>query len=353
MAMREVDVIGAAMTATEKEIAGAAWGDEEPVLDETGDRTVETMGDGLEGQHEPDDEDDETEGDESEGEVESAEGEGGEAEPEVKEPEGEDKPATKAEGEKEGRVPSGRVREQTKRAEAAEAERDALKAAADASKQQYSALADKLDLALRQIDDLRRAPRDPGKPADAAAIEKAPDFFEDPAGFIGAQTKPLLDTVGQLRNELAAPRAETSMAISHSKHGDTFAKAFEWVSSLNPQNPDDRSVVQRIYGSSNPGEALVAKYNEIETLREVGGNPAKYREKVIAETREALMKDPEFRKSLVETLRAEASGGDNGKPNTITRLPRSLNGAAGGNRRDATQVQYDDNDQAIAEAAWR
>jgi hypothetical protein len=347
MAIREVDPIGAAITATEKEIAGAAWDIEDTTLDETGDRTVETMGDGLEGQHEPDEYDAASEDDESEVEAESEEGEGdeGEAKPEVKEPEGEEKPAVKAEGEREGRVPSGRLREANERAKALETQ---LETERTKSAEQVAALNARLDQLMVSL-------RQPPKPAEGQAEAKpvVPDFFEDPAGFLAAQTKPLTDTVGQLRSELAAQRVETSMAIAHSKHGESFAKAFEAVGKLNPQNPDDRAVVQRIYANPNPGEALVAWHKRNETLREVGDDPTKYREKIAAETREALMKDPEFRKSLIEGLREEASRGEDGKPNTTVRLPRSLNGAAGGNRRDATQVQYDDNDQAIAEAAWR
>jgi hypothetical protein len=347
MATRVIDPIGEAITATEKEIAGAAWGDEEPVLDETGDRTIETMGEGLEGQHEPDDDDETAEGEEPEDEAESEEGEGddGEAEPEVKEPPGEEKPAVRAEGEREGRVPSGRLREANERAKALETQ---LETERTNSAQQIAALNARFD---KFVADLSRNIGQ--KPEERSATDpKAPDFFEDPAGFLAAQTKPLVDTVSQLQQQLATQRVETSMEIAHSKHGDTFAKAFEAVSKLNPQNPDDRVTVQRIYANPNPGEALVAWHKRSETLREVGDDPSKYRERVAAETRESLMKDPEFRKALLADLRAEASRGDDGKPNTTVRLPKSLNGAAGGNRRDATAVQYDDNDSAIAAAAW-
>src|ERR1700743_1312787 len=130
MAIREIDPIGQAIIATEKEIAGAAWGDEEPVLDETGDRTIEEMGEGLEGQHEPDD--DETEGEESAEASESEEGEG-EADEEA-EGEGETEKAAKARDKEKpaevvadsrDRVPAKRLREQTERTRAIEAERDA------------------------------------------------------------------------------------------------------------------------------------------------------------------------------------------------------------------------------------
>lgn len=365
MAMREVDLIGQAMIATEKEIAGSAWGNEEPVLDETGSRQLETMGDGLEGQHEPDDEDDETEGEEAEGKSESEEGEG-QAEGEQQEAEGETNPdAAKADAGKDkpeaaevvpdsrDRVPAKRLREQTERTRVVEAERDELRKQLAEREQKFAT-----DLAALngRFDQLAATMRQPATPADTEpkpTEQKAPDFFEDPAGFLAAQTKPLTEQVGRLQQQLVAQRVETSMEIAHSKHGDAFAKAFDAVQKLDPQNPDDQMTVRRIYGSPNPGEALVAWHKRNEALRVVGDDPSAYAEKVRAETRDALMKDPEFRKSLLDSLRAEASQGADGKPNTITRLPRSLNGAAGGNRREASDTMLDGSDQAIAESAWR
>lgn len=357
MATRVIDPIGQAITATEKEIAASAWGNEEPVLDETGDRTVETMGEGLEGQHEPDDDDGETEGEESEVETESDDGEGeGDEEAEGEVEAAGDKPADKAKPEPEiapdsrDRVPAKRLREQTERTRAVEAERDAARQALEAERAESKRQFDALNARMEQ---LARSMQTPPKPAEPAATDtKVPDFFEDPAGFLAAQTKPLTDTVGQLREQLAAQRVETSMALAHSKHGDAFAKAFEAVGKLNPQSPDDRAIVQRIYANPNPGEALVAWHKRNETLRRVGDDPDKYEKDIETRVREAILKDPAIRKQIIEDARAEASAGADGKPNTTVRLPRSLNGAAGGNRRDAVAPIFDDNDSAIAAAAW-
>lgn len=348
MAVREIDPIGQAIIATEKEIAGEAWGNEEPVLDETGNRSNEEMGEGLEGQHEPDD--DETEGEESEAESEEGEGEAGE------ETEGEteaavqtaekDKPADKPQVS----IPPRRLREETERATAAEAERDRIKAESATREAEFNR---QIAALTARIDAVARPAQQPAAQAETKPTTP-PDFFEDPNGFIAHQTKPLLDQITSLQNNMAAQRVETSMALAHTKHGDSFAKAFEAVGKLNPQNQDDRVTVQRIYASPNPGEALVAWHKRNETLREVGDDPAKFKERIAAETRDALMKDPEFRKTLLEGLRAEASTGDNGRPNTTLRLPKSLNGAVGGNRRAAAEIdQFDGSDQGIAESAWR
>jgi len=366
MAIREVDAeaIGNAIIATEKEIAGDPWGIEEATLDETGDRTVEMMGEGLEGQHEPDDDDDEgDEDDESSEASESEEGEGeageaadksadGEAKPEPKEGDGKEKPLAEVAPDSRDRVPARRLREQTDRTKAVEAERDALRQQLEAersdSRKQFDTLNSRFDAVLTQLKPPAQQQNGEAKPS------AVPDFFEDPNAFIAHQTKPLLDTVSQLRNDLAAQRVETSMAMAHSKHGDKFAKAYEAVTKLDPRNPDDRATVQRIYSSASPGEALVSWHGRNETLRQVGDDPDAYAARLRKEEREALMKDPEFRKQLVESLQAEASTGDNGRARTTVRLPKSLNGAAGGNAgRNVAQFEHDDSDKSVADSAWR
>ena len=148
-------------------------------------------------------------------------------------------------------------------------------------------------------------------------------------------------------------RIETSMQVAHGIHGDAFAKAFEAIKQLDPRNPDNMVTVQRLLRSPNPGEAFVQWHKRNETLREVGDDPAKSREKVAADTRAALLADPEFRKQIIADLQAEANGGTTGKPNTITRLPRSLNGAPGGSRPGVASETFDGSPQAIAESAWR
>jgi hypothetical protein len=349
--IREVDAISDAIIETEKEIAGAAWDQEDTERDDSG-RSLEDMGDGLEGQHEADDE--ETEGEDADGEAES-EGEGeGEAETAeqiaAKAKPGEtEKPPERPEG----RVPSGKLREANERARALEAERDALKAQVDKSKGDTQ-LSDRLDQAMREIAALKTAPRPPA--AEPPKPEVIPDIFEDPKGFAEHLTKGFQTELSKRDAQLANQRVETSMAIAHAIHKDTFEKAFESINKLNVQNPDDRMAVQRIYNSPNPGEALVAWHKRNETLSLVGDDPAAYRERVAKETREDLMKDPEFRKQLIAELRGEAAKpGPDGNPRTITRLPKSLNGAAGSNlgadRGDPSQ--FDDSEQAVADAAWR
>lgn len=352
--IREVDAISDAIIATEKEIAGAAFDQEDTdALDETGDRSHEDIGGGLEGQHELED-DEEPDGEAADGEAESdgdgdgeAEGETGKADGDKgKQGEGELKPPrTEPEG---GRVPSGKLRDANERARTAEAERDAVKG-------QLTTFSDKLDQAMRRIDDLSRAPRPEPKAAEPPAPKEAPDIFENPKGFIEHLTGMFQSELSKRDEKLEETRVETSMAIAHATNKDVFEKAFEAINKLNPQNPDDRVTVQRIYKSSNPGEALVNWHKRNETLTRVGNDPAAYEERIRTETRQALLKDPEFRKQLIADLRGEAAQGDDGTPRTTTRLPRSLARAPGSNlgtgSNDARDT--DDTDQAVAASAWR
>jgi hypothetical protein len=356
--MREVDAISDAIVATEREIAGDAWGVEDTdAIDASGDRSLEAIGEGLEGQHETDDE--APEADEADGDAESGETDDeGEAEAEDEpttdeEPEPPVKPAARTEPE--GRIPSARLREANEAKRAAEAERDALKAQIEKSKGDTTSLAERLDLVMRELSELKRGPRPEAK-TEPAKVEAVPDLFEDPTGFANHLTRSFQTELSKRDQLLAAQRVETSMAIAHALHKETFEQAFAAINQLNPSNPDDRVTVQRIYASPNPGDALVSWHRRSQALKRVGDDPDAYEARIREETRQALLQDPEFRKSLVAELRGEAaSPGPDGKPRTTTRLPKSL-ARAGGSNLGADRVDphaRDDSDQSVADAAWR
>lgn len=345
MANESSDPITAAMIETEKEIAGFAWDIEDTeALDASGDRSLEEQGEGLEGQHEL------GEGEETEGEdAEETEGEGEEGTGTTPEPVAAkpgETPPTRTEPE--GRVPPARMREANERARLAEAERDALKASAADTKAQ-------LDLVMREIAALKTAPREPPKAVEPPKPEAIPDIFEDPQGFAAHLQKGFQTELQRRDAQLSNLRVENSMAIAHAFHKDAFEKAWENVNKLNPADPDARATVQRIMASPNPGEALVSWHKREQTRAEVGDDVVAYRDRVAKETRESLLKDPEFRKQLLADMRGEANAGDDGRPRTTTRLPKSLNGAQGSNV-GASRVdpnQFDDSPQAIADSAWR
>lgn len=356
------DPIDRAMIATEMEIAADAWGDEEPETGGTSERTQETMGDGLEGQHEPDEGAEEPEADEAEGEEASEDGEDKSEKLEAGEEKDESKEAQAAEDksqpEKDGRVPSARLREQTDKARAAESERDTLKAQLTARDGEFAALKGQLDLVVRQLGELQRMPRADAKGAEPTKAEAIPDPLVDPNGYIGHIVKQLDEKLSSqlspLQQQMERNRVNMSMNMAQWRHGDNFAKAYEAMGKLDPRNPAELQLGQALIGASDPGEEMVQWFNRQETLREVGADPAKYRERIAAQTRESLMKDPEFRKQLLADMNAEAQTGNDGRPRTAVRLPRSLNGAAGGNNaRSGDAIDYDDSEQSVADSAWR
>jgi hypothetical protein len=356
MATQDIDIIGNAITATEKEIAGAAWDDEERfALDETGDRSQEGMGDGLEGQQE-DDEDDERGVETEEEELPE-----GETQAEVREPEGE-KPPVQAEGKDgklqgepakpedktNGRVPPAVHRQAAERARAAEAERETLRTALETERRERAA-------ERARIEGYLLAQRQQQPPQQRQQQPQVPDMFEDPQGYHDYMRREFQGELAARDQRLDNMRVENSMMLAHRLNKDVFEKAFGSLTQLDSNNPDARALVQRIYGSPDPGEALIEWHKRNETLREVGNDPAAYKERLATETREALMKDPEFRRQLLDDLRAEANGSNNGgQQRTVTRLPKSLNGVPGGSStRGEDQSLYDDSDRSVFSNAFR
>ncbi|WP_340054580.1 hypothetical protein, partial [Pseudomonas sp. JAI120] len=107
--------------------------------------------------------------------------------------------------------------------------------------------------------------------------------------------------------------------------------------------------------SPNPGEELVRWHRRSTALARFGDDPDAAEARIREETRQALLKDPEFRKQLIADLRQEASTGENGAPRTTTRLPKSI-ARAGGSNIGVERMDHsaqDNSDQSVADAAWR
>lgn len=349
------DDVANAIIETEREIAGAAWGDEETeALDASGDRSLEDQGEGLEGQHEVD-EDEEVEETESDEETEGEDDEGeGDAKAAAEKSKDKTEPPVKpaAEQQPQGRIPPGRLREANERARTAEAERDAERAARAEERSKIAALEAQMQT-LTQLLQGQRQPPQKTEQQTAPEPKKAPDMFENPDGFVEHIVSQIRSEVGGVRNDLRQQRVETSFQLAHVRHAEAFPKAMEAIGRLDANNPDDRVTVQRIYNSPDPGEALVNWHRRNETLARVGNDPAAYEEKIRNDTRQALMNDPEFKKQLLDSLRADALAGDDGRPRTTNRLPRSLARAAGSNVGANSGERLDGSDQAVADSAWR
>jgi len=303
----EEEIIAGAIAGTEQEIFDEATGQAED--ENNGDRSLEEMDD-VPGETEEGDDDrgdddlghdgQPDEGDEQDGEIDASEEEGEEPEPE---PEG-----------RTGRIPSSRLREEAERRRAAEQERDNFRAEL---------------AALRVAQQQARQPQQE-QPAK-------PDLFSDPDGWAAEQR-------AQIERDLTARHVNAALADAHDEHGEEFVAAYKALTSLNPSDPVARSTVQRIWDAPNPGKAVMRWYGEQKILREVGGDPNAYKQKVAQE----IMSDPEFRRQILAEMRGEATRGDGGRPRTTTRLPRSLNGAAGGgSMRNSDPELYNDSDNSV------
>lgn len=358
MAQDEEAMLKGAIAATQTEIFDAAWDKEESVLDESGDKSREEMGEGLEGEHEPEEEAEL----EAEGAENGAEGDG------KAKPEGEQEPARddkgkfakdgKAEPEKvvepdpktgkDHRVPVRELTSEREKRQAAEAETARLKSELEANKKTSGDEVAKLNAKLDGI--LAAQRQQPLPKAEQPKKDEPPDMFADPEGYRAWQQRQVAAAVGETRRELTERFIDSSFGLARDADEATFDKAYAALRTLDPRNPLDVATVRNITNAPNPGSALMKWHRQQEALREVGTDPGKYREKVAADTREALMKDPEFRKQVIAELKAEAEGASDGRPRTITRLPKSLNGASGSGA--AHDAPLDGSQGGIFESVW-
>lgn len=345
MARNDNNALRNAVAATDAELFASALDNEAAVHDDTNDRSLEQQDDGLEGKVE--DLDDETEvetkadADEAEAEVkidekaDTADDKGPKQDPKTGKfvkADGEDAETAKPD---KGLVPPAILRESKDKQRAAEERATTAETKLAESDRRFAELNGKFDLVLRQLEESRKPP------AEKKETPQRPDKFADPDGY----DKWVEDTIARAVGEVKREAQETqdaytrrvinmNLAATHEAHGEKFEKAYQTILADAPNNPETRVAIQRIWSSDNPGAELMKWHRNRETLQEVGGDPAAYRKKIADETRAALLADPEFRKEIVASLRAEAGGNNGtGTPRHVTRVPGktipSLNGASG------------------------
>jgi hypothetical protein len=354
---KDDDILRDAIIGTEKEIAASAFDHEEGALDESGDRSLESMGGGLEGQHEPEDDDDDDAENPDEGTDDDEHQKEEPENPDAVEAAGKDKPVDKTQQETQGRVPAGRLREEAEGKRAAIAERDTLKAQLDAEKAANAkAVADlnaKLEgvLAAMQKGTQPQAPQQDNKP-------QVPDLFENPNAFAEHLNKGVQDRFDAFMKQQRDREVMSSIESARTRHGPVFQEAWKALESL-PRDPatgkgtpETLQLVQRLSAEPNPGDAIVSWHKRNVAAREVGDDLDAYKARIAEDTRKALIADPEFRKELLGSLRGDAMIGDQGRPRTVTRLPQSLTRAAGGNSRANDHESFDGSESAIAASAW-
>lgn len=296
----------------------------------------------------------------AETEAEDRDPEPAEAETEAEEkPKAEDEPERPAEQvaakeqtdpKPDGKVPPGVLRDARERARKAEAERDAAAAAfqkrleeIEARNQQELA---KITAKLEGFAMARPAVQPDVKPAET---QKPPDPLEDPEGFVKWNENRITEATAQVRREAEERYFNASMIRARSTHGDAFNAAFEALKAEAPRSPQ---ILASIRNAPEPGEAMMQWHKQAVAQREIGPDPAAWRKKVEAEIREAVLKDPELRKQLINEARAEASRGDNGKPRTTFNAPPSLSRATGGNTRISDEAATGESNKSYLDYAF-
>lgn len=349
MAAREVDLLGEAIAGTEAEIFGEAVdGAEVETGDDEADRSLEAMdevedaADTDEGEDGDAEGEDEAEGDKLKAEAKPDRDDKGKFAATAEKPEaGDEQPERKGN-------PAVALREERQ-------QRQVLKAELDKERQERAAERDsyKSDFAKLEgrLDQVLRTQQPVAQKAETPKSE-APDIFTDPDGYRKWSEDQIQAAVSAVESRTTERFINASLADAHDKHGEAFDTAFKTVSALDRSNPANVAVLRNIREAPNPGAALMRWHTQQEALREVGTDLPGYRQKIVDDTRAALVNDPEFRKQILADLKAEAGGSNGGKARTIIRTPPSLNGAAGRGESQLNPRTYDNSERATFDSAF-
>jgi hypothetical protein len=248
-----------------------------------------------------------------------------EAEPETKTgDQAKGEPEAKADGKDEGEsVPRWRLREIAEERRQAQAEAQQLRA------------------------ELARVQAQQAQPKKEQQRAEEIDPLLDPKGFADRMR-------AEFNEALTRERLNNNLYNTHMRHGEVFEKAYSAL--VEQGQKGNAQLVQHLTAQANPGEAIVSWFKQGELYRLTGGDFDKFKENLRAE----LRKDPEFRKVIVEDIKAESNGsGNNSNSNNtqgvrnIVQLPPSLSRATGSSANSADPIDTDDSDRAVFDYAFK
>lgn len=193
----------------------------------------------------------------------------------------------------------------------------------------------------REMEEMRRQNADFQRQLQELRNPQHPiDVLSDPQAFTETIEQRLQRQQQEFDQRLRVHSINTSFSFAARQHGEEFQKAFAALEEVAaPNKGGDLMLRDRIVNSPDPGEAVMQWFRSRQILEESGGDLNAYRERLLKEERERLAKDPEFRKQVMEGLRAEAAT----RP-PITQSP-SLNRApaaasnAGDDERDMSDAE--------------
>lgn len=210
-----------------------------------------------------------------------------------------------------GFVPSGRLREERERAEAAERRFNE----AQANWQ-------------RQFEQLQTRLPQPEPP-------KRPDVFENPDAFLDHGVKQAIEPI---QGEFGKLKEFYSKREAIRDHGmEKVSAAYNAIAEgLQTRDPEAQGVYQRAMQSMDPFGEIVAWHQQKTVFSQIGHDPNAWFEKEL----ERRMVDPKFAASYMEKVQQSARGAQ--KPQgTIVQLPPSLNKVP-----QAQASSEDDNDMS-------
>lgn len=230
--------------------------------------------------------------------------------PEPKEPEQVKEPPKEAPKEApEAPVPAGRLREEAEARRRAERERDDL---------------------LRQLAATRVAPP-PQQPVPK------PDMFENPSGFVQNEVGPYFQQIqAQMRMQ-----AETfSEQMAGSAHGfEKVAAAKQALTEgMHRGDPNVKAVWEQAMQSAHPYDVITRWHLNNETMREVGGDLAAYKKRVLEEA----LKDPDYQRQAIEASKGNASHVARPVTSSVPKIPSLGNVGAGAGGEADLQEPSDD-----------
>lgn len=193
-----------------------------------------------------------------------------------------------------GRVPSGIVREKTRKLKEAET-------ALDEERKARAAEADRIKAMEQQIAEMRGFLAAQQKQAQQP-VDEADQPYIDPE--VEAQ---LSQARHEMQTAIVEIRLQNSLDRAADKYGDEYGQAYDAV-----MKSGDPMLAQRIMANPNPGEALVNHYRSQRVFEETGGDLNSYFEKTFSER----LSDPAFAAQVLEKVRGNAPATDQtGRPN--------------------------------------
>lgn len=238
-----------------------------------------------------------------------------EAKPEVK---AEVKPEAKVEPEKDdqAQVPSWRLREIREAREASD------KRAEEAERRSWQ-FQQELQTIRSQLEQAKPKP-------------EPVNWFENPDQALRQNLSPIEAQMAEMRNEM---RLMSSRALAVATHGVQAVSDMEIAveKAMQSNHPEIGMLRNQMLQSSDPVGVAINWHKRSKLMELTGGDPDAYEKQV----REKLLKDPEFQKQIIATVRGQV------EPGPAVKLPPSLSRTTGSGASSETPGDDDMSDRAL------